>query len=571
VSRKSLNSRLYFIFLCFILFFSFLIIRLVYVQIFKSSQFRKIASEQHRVFTEIQPERGVIFDRKVKPLALNAISYSIFATNEASFNELIENDLDEVLNLDKEYIQSKVNLRKKFTWLKRKVSPEVASKIKDLGLSGIGQIRENKRSYPEAHLASHILGFTNIDNKGLEGIELYCDTYLAGMKGWRLASRDAKRRELMCWGYKTIPPTDGYNIILTIDSVIQNVTERHLRVAAKKYNALSATAIVMNPKNGEILALANYPDYDLNNFGNYDSAVRRNVAVTDMYEPGSSFKFITVAAALEENKVTPDQTFYCEKGEYATAGRILHDYKSYGDLTVTEIIEKSSNIGVAKIALLLGEETLHKYIKDFGFGELTDVNLPGEVAGLIRPVKSWSRVSISSLPMGQEIAVTPLQLITALSAVANDGILMKPKIIRFVQHKDGRVIKSFPTQEVRQIISADNAKALRKMMEGVVEHGTGKRARLRGYSAGGKTGTAQKPRPEGGYYKRKYVSSFIGFAPADNPLVCVLVMMDDPHPKYFGGTVCAPVFKKIATETLRYLDMSKSSEAIDSDSEEEEQ
>ncbi|MFH1045422.1 MAG: penicillin-binding protein 2 [Candidatus Omnitrophota bacterium] len=529
---------------------------------FQSTHLRKLASQQHNIFTEIPPERGVIFDRKLTPLAVNSIAYSAFATQEATYEGLVARKLDTLLGLSRALLKEKLKLGKNFIWLKRKIPPETSLKIKELRIPGIDLIKENRRFYPEGHLACHLLGFTDIDNKGLEGLELYCDAYLAGIKGWRMAQRDAKRREMVCWGYKTILPTDGYNIILTIDSVIQSITERHLRKAAEKYKVDSATAIVIEPKSGEILALYNYPDYDINNAGEYDASVRRNVAITDMFEPGSSFKFVTAAAALEEKKVAPTDVFDCENGEYAFGRRVLHDYHPYGNLTFKQVIENSSNIGVAKIALILGKDMLYKYIRAFGFGSPTGIDLSGEVAGYIRPVAQWSKISITSLPMGQEVNVTALQLVCAMAAVANDGVLMKPKIIRFVQDKDGEVIKSFPAEQARRIVSTETADTLTEMLIGVVETGTGKKAQVAGYKTAGKTGTAQKARPEGGYYERKYVSTFVGFVPADEPMIAILVTLNDPHPQYFGGTVCAPVFEKIATETIRYLNIAKNIEQL---------
>ncbi len=553
--RRSLNSRLYLVFLFFTLFFSFLIARLAYVQLFKSQQFKNLAGEQHKIFTEIAPLRGAILDRNLKELALNSISYSIFATREIAAKERIGDALGPILELDKDILASKLNLDKSFVWLKRKVSPEVCAKVKALSICGVGQLKEDKRFYPEGSLAGHLIGFTDIDNNGLEGIELSCDSYLSGIKGWRLAQRDAKRQEVICWGYKSILPCDGYNVVLTIDSVIQSIAERHLREAARKYKAISATAIVMAPATGEILALCNYPDYDLNKAGAYAADLRRNLAVTDNFEPGSSFKFVTAAAAIEEAKVSLEDKFFCEEGKYRIGRRILHDYKPYGELTVREIIEHSSNIGVAKVAQTLGKELLYGYIRSFGFGSLTGIDLPGEAKGILRPPSRWSAASLSSIPMGQEIAVTSIQLICAISSVANDGVLLRPKLIKCIQDKDGKVIKSFPVRRVRRVISPETAQALREVLAGVVERGTGKRAELSGYKAAGKTGTAQKPNPRGGYYKNRYFSSFVGFLPADKPIISILVVLDEPRPQYFGGTVAAPVFKKIATETLRYLEM----------------
>ncbi|NQS99981.1 MAG: hypothetical protein HQ595_02760, partial [Candidatus Omnitrophica bacterium] len=293
-----------------------------------------------------------------------------------------------------------------------------------------------------------------------------------------------------------------------------------------------------------------------NHPADFPAEQRRNLAITDIFEPGSSFKFVTAAGALEENIVSAEDKFFCEWGKYRTGGRILHDYKSYGELSFQEVVERSSNIGMAKVAQLLSEELLYDYIKDFGFGQPTGIDLPGEVVGIIRKPSRWSATSISSIPMGQEVAVTPIQLLSAVSAVANDGVLLKPKIIKSIQHRDGQVIKIYPTQKVRRVISTQTAQSLKQILAGVVENGTGKKAKVPGYKTAGKTGTAQKAKPQGGYYQRKYVSSFIGFVPADRPVISILVVLNEPYPRYFGGTVCAPVFKNIAVETLRYLKMS---------------
>jgi cell division protein FtsI/penicillin-binding protein 2 len=562
VSRKNLNSRLYAVSLFFILIFSFLIARLVYVQIFKSSQFKAYALEQHSIFTEIEPSRGLVLDRNLKELAVNTVSYSVYATDKFRAFAALEDNCEKIdkfariLNLDKEALAAKLNKGKNFIWLRRKVSPEVSAALKDLNISGIGQVRENRRFYPNGSLASHLTGFTDVDNKGLEGIELYCDTYLSGIKGWRMAQRDAKKREVFCWESKSILPSDGYNVVLTIDSVIQNIAEKHLRSAGEKFKAVSGTAIVMDPNNGEVLALCNYPDYDLNSFQDYETKARKNLAVTDIFEPGSSFKFVAAAAAIEEKVVKLEDQFFCENGRYRIGGRTLHDYKPYGELSFKEVMEYSSNIGIVKAAQLLeSNDRLYRYIRNFGFGSLTGVDLPGEVKGISRSPEEWSGVSISSIPMGQEIAVTPLQLVCAVSCVANDGVLLKPKILKSIQGKEGQVIKSFPEQKVRRVISAESARLLKEVLAGCVENGTGKKANVPGYKTAGKTGTAQKAKPGGGYYKHKYCSSFVGFVPADKPVIAILVVFNEAYPRYFGGTVAAPVFRKIATETLRYLEM----------------
>ncbi len=556
MAKTELNSRLYLVFLFFAIVFFALVSRLIYVQVIRSAEFKEYASQQHNIFTEIASSRGFILDRNSRALAINAVSYSIFATNQLKVNKELTDKIAALLKLNSDALFEKLSFGKSFVWLKRKADPEVSDIIKQWKLEGIGQIRENKRFYPNGSTASHVIGFTDIDNKGLEGVEVYCDSYLTGLKGWRLTGRDAKQREILCWGYKSILPTDGYDVVLTIDSVIQAIAERKLREAVKKYKASSATVIVLRPKTGEILALCNYPEYNLNNINDCPAEARRNLAVTDMFEPGSSFKFVTAACALEEGKAALEDKIFCEQGQYRTGGRILHDYRPYGELSFEQVIAHSSNIGVAKIAEKVGSRILYKYIKSFGFGDLTGIELPGEVSGILRSVDKWSSPSLTSIAMGQEVAVTPIQLICAISVIANDGILIKPKIINYIQRKDGTVIKSFPVKEVRRVISAQTAGKVKQALVQVVEEGTGKKARVSGYNVAGKTGTAQKAKPDGGYYKNRYCATFVGFLPVEDPEIAILVVLNEPYPRYFGGTVCAPVFSKIAVETLRYLEMS---------------
>lgn len=559
---RNFNARLHFVFIFFIALFSFLIARLMYLQIFKSSEFKAYAFEQHNIFTEIQPLRGDIFDRNHKELAINAISYSIFATDKAALSAEAEKELASLLNEDVNSLRAKLKLEKSFIWLKRNVSPEISARLKELNMSGIGQARERKRFYPNASLASHIIGFTDIDNKGLEGLEFYYDSYLSGIKGWRLAHKDAKRRELICWGYKSIQSADGYDLVLTIDSAIQNIAKRHTQYAARKYKAASATTIVMEPKTGEVLALYNYPDYDLNNAADCAARARRNLAVTDIFEPGSSFKFVAAAAAIEEGRVKPEDKFFCENGKWRIGGRLLSDYKPHGELSFKEVMYHSSNIGIVKAAQLLGKETLCKYVEDFGFGCETGIGLPGEVEGIVKGPDEWSRASISSIPMGYEVAVTPMQLICGISSLANDGVLLKPRILKSIRHKDGRVIKSFPREELRRVVSSETAATLREILTGCVEEGTGEKAKVSGYKTAGKTGTAHKASSKGGYYQDKYFASFAGFIPADDPAISIIVVLNEPRGQYFGGTVAAPVFRKIATETLRYLEMSDETKKV---------
>lgn len=514
----------------------------------------KQAWVQHNVTIELSPKRGFILDRNLKPLALSLKADSVYAVARDVKNKReVAKELSEILNRDEEVLYERLTRDKQFVWLARKVSVDVARKVQALGINGISLIDETKRFYTGGFLASHVIGFVGIDNAGLEGLELLYDRYLKGAAGEKSIARDAKGRQLPFLVRRHIPPVDGCDLILTIDEVIQHITEEALEKIYKKYNAKAATAIVMNPKNGDILAMANYPNYDLNDFASSDAISRKNTAVSSYFEPGSVFKIVTASACLEEKSTSFEKVFYCEKGSWYVRGHILHDHRPHAELTFREVIEKSSNIGTVKAAMLLGEENLYKYIKLFGFGEETGINLPGEIPGVIRPPDKWSRYSITAIPMGHEIAATPIQLAYAASAIANKGILVKPRIVSKIIDSNGQTIREFMPAVKRRVISEETALKVTKLLEGVILRGTGKRARIPDYRAAGKTGTASKIEPSGRYSKTRYMASFVGFAPVDDPAIVVCVMVDEPRPQYFGGTVAAPVFKEITDATLRYL------------------
>jgi cell division protein FtsI/penicillin-binding protein 2 len=343
--------------------------------------------------------------------------------------------------------------------------------------------------------------------------------------------------------------------VLTIDDVIQHIAERELDWAVEKFHPIGACIIVMDPRKGDILAMSSRPTFNLNSFQNVNAEKKRNRSVTDMYEPGSIFKIVTASAALEEKAVGLDDRFYCENGAWKHAGgKILHDHKPHGWLTFRQVIEKSSNIGTVKVAMKVGQDDLYAYIKKFGFGDLTNIDLPGEVPGIIRPPSRWSGTSIYAIPMGQEISVTPVQMACAMSVIANGGKLMKPRIIQSIQDKHSETIKEFPVTIVRQVLSEKTAATMRDILSGVVEDGTGQLARVEGYEVGGKTGTSQKIE-NGTYSHSKFIASFVGFAPVNNPKVVVVVMLDQPHPLYYGGVVAAPVFSRVVRDTLRYMDI----------------
>jgi len=556
VEKRIHETRLILVFLVFLTLQTLLLSRLFYLQVAKSVSLSKIAKSQHKTLIELEPRRGAIYDRNMYRLAFNINVDSVFAVPrdmDEKEKPYIARKLASVLEEDTDFILKRLKRKKGFVWIKRKISDEDAGRIKALNLKGIELIKESKRVYPNGYLASHIVGFAGLDNEGLEGMELTQDKHLKGRPGFRLTSRDAKRRSLSSKDEKFLEPINGFNLILNIDETIQNIAEQSMDLAFKKYNAKGATVVVMDPYNGEILALANRPAYDLNSFFNSSVDSHRDRAVTDTFEPGSVFKIITASSLLEKGAVGLEDKFYCENGQYYVAGHILHDHQPHGTMTFREVIEKSSNIGTVKAAQRLKRDDFYNYIRAFGFGQLTGIDLAGEVGGTTYPPSRWSGTTMTALPMGQEVTVTAIQLACAVSVVANGGNLVKPWILREIRDEQGETIIKFEPKVVRRVISEDTAKKMRGVLKGVVERGTGTLAKLESYTAGGKTGTAQKTEPSGVYSHSKFVGSFIGFAPANNPRIVIVVCLDEPRPFYYGGVVATPVFKKVAEDTLRYM------------------
>jgi len=558
VYTRKHKSRLLYVLLVIAISFLALTARLFYIQTFASGKLSAIAKNQYETVIELKPQRGIIFDRKMKPLATNITVYSVFAeAKRIKQKQEVARAISSTLGIDEKYVLDKLSKDKYFVWIDRKVPDEKAKKLKELNLKGIGFEKEAQRTYPNGKLASNIIGFVDIDNKGLEGLEGMYDPYIRGQSGYRFIQRDAKRRILPNFESRYIPPIDGNHVVLTIDEVVQYIVEKQIDNICDKYNAKGAMIIVMDPYTGDILALANRPTYDPNNVKHSAPADRRDRAVTDTFEPGSVFKIVTASAALESKLVKPEDKFFCENGEYKYSTHILHDHRPHGWLTFKEVIEMSSNIGTCKVAQIVGPNRLYKYIKAYGIGDLTKIDLPGEVRGYIRPPSKWSKLSITSVPMGQEVTVNSIQLACAVSAIANGGTLMKPRIVRAVVDKDGAIIKEYPVQRVRKVITNETAKEMRSFLRGVVTDGTGQMAESEGYYPAGKTGTGQKLEPTGVYSHSKFTSSFIGFVPYDKPLFTIVVIVDEPHPLYFGGTVAAPAFKNIATDIMRYKGMPK--------------
>ncbi len=554
--NRAHKNRLNLIFFLFISLLTFLLIRIGYLQLALAHNFARLAKKQHTAVIELRPKRGTIYDRNMRPLAVSLNLDSVYANARQTLDKRdVARLLSPLLNASENFLYERLSRDKGFVWLKRKLTPTESARVKALHLKGIEFVKEPKRFYPNSSLASHILGYGGMDNEGLEGLELFYDEHLKGASGYRAMFRDARRRPIASFEYEYFPPVDGFDLVLTIDEVIQYVAEREIDRAMKDAHPKGASIIVMDPKTGDILALSNRPTYDLNSFENAPLEKKRNRAVTDMFEPGSIFKIVTATAALEKKIVGTNDKFFCENGEYKIAGHILNDHKPYGWLTFRQVIEKSSNIGTVKVAQILGPSELYRFVRAFGFGELTNIDLPGEVPGFIRPPSLWSKLSIGAIPMGQEVTVTPIQLACAISAIANGGELVKPRVVKAIQDRRGEIIKSFEPTVVRRVLSKETSSVMSDILSGVVSDGTGRLAEVEGYKVAGKTGTSQKVEPNGTYSHSRFIASFIGFAPVDEPRIAVVVMLDEPKPFYYGGVVAAPVFKRVVKDVLRYLEI----------------
>ena len=530
-------------------------VRLTYLQLYRHSEYLSRALRQQQRSFEITPERGAIYDRNGKPLAMSIPVDSAFAVpSEIADENLAARLLSGVVNKPQEEIEARFQSSRSFVWIARKLPPEKADAITKLNLKGIYLQKENQRFYPKRDLAAHVLGFVDVDEKGLLGIERQLDSQIRGKSERIVAMADAKQRWFDGGEAKR---EHGASVVLTLDEKIQYIAERELAAAMAKTHSLAGTVIVMNPNTGEILALANWPKFNPNKAGDAPSENWMNRAVSAIYEPGSTFKLITLAAALDQGITRPDEVFDCENGAVYISGHRIRDHKPFGMLTVSDILAKSSDVGAIKIALRLGAPRFYDYVRAFGFGSLTGVELPYESRGRVEPL-DWKPVSTAAISMGQEVGVTPIQLVTAVSAIANGGLLYKPHVIAELRRGE-KVLPdegSAATAEPKRVIRAETAATLRQLMEGVVLHGTGPAAHLDGWTSAGKTGSAQKIDPSTGRYSpTQFFASFTGFAPINNPAVTILVSLDSPVGQHEGGEVAAPVFKRIAEQVLAYLDV----------------
>jgi len=530
------------------------------IQLVDHEKYIKLAKAQQCKKIELPARRGSILDRNGIKLAESLQVGSVYVDpSEIEDISTVAYQLSKLLKLNSSKLVKQLNRDKRFIWIKRKVSDEELNAVAKLSLKGVYIKYEYHRFYPNQQLASHILGFTDVDEKGLEGVELSFDSVLSGKPGFKLINRDALQRQIITPDAEVQMPKHGDNVMLTIDANIQRFAEEELEIAYKKWEPASATAIVMDPMMGEVLAMCNYPTYDPNHFKKYPPGSRRNLAITDCYEPGSIMKPIVVSGIFEQGLVKPDDVLFCNNGACEIEGRVLRDtHGGHGNLTVSEIVVYSSNIGMAKLGMLMGNEKMYQYLKQFNFGEKTGIELPGEIRGIFRPLKQWSRkYSLISISIGHEIAVTPLQFVTAFCSIPNGGLLLEPTIIKSTTNNDGKTKEEFQSlQPVRRVINSNIARnIMNPILKKVVTEGTGKNANLLEYDVAGKTGTSQKADGDDGRYSHeKYVGSFIAYAPAENPRICVLVMINEPrNGAYYGGTVAAPVVGEIIKRSLLYL------------------
>lgn len=554
--RKKLRNRIFFIQFFLMACLALLGAKSLEVQIFKGEDLTLKAERGYSKNLVIKGDRGLILDRH-----LNKLGTSIDASNITADPSQIQDPtaaagkLAPILNLKKADIKKKLSQKKRFVMVARKVSPDQVKKIMGLKIKGIHPKSDSKRFYPNRNLAAQVIGFTGKEDTGLEGLEFKYNAILEGSQvkikerrdgAGRILNIDKKRREEL----------KGNAIVLTIDKKIQFLSERTLEKTVKAHRAKSGMALVMRPSTGELLAMAHYPGFNPNNFGASDNANYRNRAVTDAFEPGSIMKIFTVAAAIEKG-ISPKSIFFCENGKYRIGGYTVHDTHPHEWLSLTQIIKFSSNIGAAKITETIGKKALHQYLTAFGFGKKTQMGSPGETSGSLLSYRKWSKIDSGAISFGQGISVSAVQLISGISAIANNGKLMKPMLIKKIISHTGKDLQVFEPTAVRQVVSAKTASLVKAMMNQVVqEEGTGTRAAMEGYAVCAKTSTAQKTvKGKRGYARNKYISAFGGFAPQENPQLAILIVVDEPKKEHYGGIVAAPAFKTIMTKSFNYLNI----------------
>jgi len=528
--------------------------RLAYLQLFRYSEYYSRAQHQQRLIVDVGASRAEILDRNLHPLAMSVPVDSAFAVpSEIADPDMVARLIGKVLEVPSDEIATRIASSHSFAWIARKLPPEKASRIAAMNLRGIYFQREGGRFYPKRELAAHVLGYVDIDEKGLGGIEYSLDESIRTKPGKMLILADAHRR---WYDSSDKAPDTGTSVVLTLDEKIQYIAEKELGRAMQETHAKTGTVIVENPNSGELLAVANWPTFNPNAAKDSPPDARVDRATSSLYEPGSVFKIVTLSAAIDQGVTNPDEVVDCQNGAIYIAGHRIRDHKAYGLLTVSQILAYSSDVGAIKLGLRLGAPKFYDYIRAFGFGQPTGVDLPGESRGKLRRLENWTPVSVGSISMGQEVGVTPLQMISAVSAMANGGLIVKPHVVRELRHGNQITEPADSQQLPRRVIQETTAASMRRMLEGVVLGGTGKLAKLDGYTSAGKTGTAQKYDPETGRYStHELIASFVGFAPINTPAITILVQLDSPAGAHEGGQVAAPVFQRVAQQVLAYLEV----------------
>src|SRR3954447_13829500 len=549
----------------FIGLFSLFSFRLIYLQAIKHDEYARLAAGTHVYKQVIHAERGMILDANNEVLAHNIPVETVVAdgTHLSDLQATIEL-LNAELEIPSQEVAEKLNTDRRYIIIKREVPAARANALREKlragNLRGIYFEHDATRIYPNGSMLCHVIGFTDFDHHGIQGVEASMEEYLHGQDGYRFIEHNRAGQEIVPYRGQERASRDGYQVRLTVDLGLQSIVEEEIDAAVQEYSPQKATIILMRPQTGEILAIANRPDFDLNLRSEAKPEQMKNRAIIDMMEPGSTFKIVVAAAALNEHKVRPDTTIFCENGIWNFGGRPLHDHKAYADLSVQDILVKSSNIGAAKLALSVGDQKFYEYIRRFGFGERSGIELPGEIPGVIRPPQSWSKISITRIPMGHEVGVTPLQMTIAMATIANGGKLITPRIVKSITTEDGKTITTFSPTVLRQVISPETAAQVGNALRGVVsDRGTAASAAVPGFTISGKTGTAQKVDPKGGYEHGKYVVSFSGYLPSEKPEFVGIVVLDDAktsNPELnYGGLVAGPIFARVAEKAARYLDL----------------
>lgn len=548
------NNRTLVIVLFVFAVFIGLVFKLADIQVLNSEELSYYADKQHVKTELIKADRGLIYDRNNILLVYNHSDVSFYVDlrmTSKKEKELIASKFSKVLGKSIKYYLELMNKTGKNICLEKKVSAEESLLLKELNYPGLYWKEDPTRVYHYENLASHILGYMSSDNSGVSGIDKFFNDFLSGVDGSRIIERDAIGKVISIDEENNIPPSPGFNLVLTIDKTYQTILEEELQNGLQEFGGTSAVGIIMDPNNGDLLALANINDYNPNEFWKYSDEERRNKALTDSYEPGSTFKPITLAALLDQNIVSETENIFCENGKYKFKGVRIIDTHPNGMLKVKEIIEKSSNIGMTKLSQKIDNESFYKYLRGFGFGNVTSIQLPGEVKGSLKKPDTWSALTKAFLSFGYEISVTPIQMITAYCSLVNGGVLYQPQIVKKIYERNGDKIVENKPELIRRVISKKTSEKIKSILKCAVEFGTGKNALLEQVNVGGKTGTSQKL-VDGNYSKSEYNASFIGFLPVENPSIVIYILVNSPVKAKFGSAVAAPIFKKVAERIYAY-------------------